>query len=49
MFGEEVENGELPNDIAWIGKVIQDICYNNARDYFNLQYLDEKTKSTATV
>ena len=35
IFGEEIENGELPNDIEWIGKVIQDICYNNAKNYFN--------------
>jgi glucuronate isomerase len=42
MFGEEVENGELPNDIPWIGKVIQDICYNNAKKYFNWHFLDEK-------
>lgn len=35
LFGEEIENGELPNDKAWIGKVIQDICYNNAKNYFN--------------
>jgi glucuronate isomerase len=35
LFGEEIENGELPNDINWIGKVIQDISYNNARSYFN--------------
>ena len=35
MFGEEIENGELPNDIDWIGKVIQDICFNNAKNYFN--------------
>jgi glucuronate isomerase len=34
MFGEEIENGELPNDIAWTGKVIEDICYNNAKEYF---------------
>lgn len=34
MFGEEIENGELPNDIAWTGKVIQDICFNNAKQYF---------------
>jgi glucuronate isomerase len=40
MYGEEVENGELPNDLALIGKTIQDICYNNAKEYFNLQYLD---------
>jgi glucuronate isomerase len=34
MFGEEIENGELPNDIKWTGKIIQDICYNNAKAYF---------------
>ncbi len=35
LFGNDIENGELPNDIAWTGKVIQDICYYNARQYFN--------------
>ncbi len=35
LFGEEIENGELPNDIEWTGKIIQDICYNNASNYFN--------------
>ena len=34
MFGEEIENGELPNDIQWTGKIIQDICFNNAKNYF---------------
>lgn len=34
IFGEEVENGLLPNDIAWIGKIIEDICYHNANEYF---------------
>jgi glucuronate isomerase len=34
IFGEEIENGELPNDIVWTGKMIQDICYNNAKVYF---------------
>jgi glucuronate isomerase len=36
MFGEEIENGELPDDIAWTGKVIEDICYNNAKQYFGV-------------
>ncbi len=36
LFGEEIENGELPNDINWTGKVIQDICFNNAKKYFNV-------------
>jgi glucuronate isomerase len=37
LFGEEIENGELPNDVAWTGKMIQDICFNNANNYFGWQ------------
>lgn len=37
LIGNDVENGELPNDIQWLGKMVQDICYNNAKRYFNLQ------------
>lgn len=35
MLGREMENGEMPNDIAWVGKIVQDICFNNAQTYFN--------------
>lgn len=35
LFGEEMENGELPDDMEWTGKIIEDICYNNAKEYFN--------------
>lgn len=34
LFGEDIENGELPDDIEWIGKVVQDISFNNANNYF---------------
>jgi glucuronate isomerase len=34
LFGKEIQSGELPNDIEWIGKLVQDICYNNAKEYF---------------
>lgn len=34
IFGKDVEAGLLPNDEKWIGKIIQDICYNNANNYF---------------
>ncbi|HZE85107.1 MAG TPA: glucuronate isomerase [Puia sp.] len=34
LFGEEVDKGELPGDIPWIGKIVQDICYHNAKNYF---------------
>jgi glucuronate isomerase len=37
LFGEEIENGELPNDPDWTGKLIMDICYYNARSFFNWQ------------
>jgi glucuronate isomerase len=35
LIGNDVENGELPDDKAWLGKITEDICYNNARNYFN--------------
>jgi len=41
LFGQEIEQGELPGDIAWVGKVIQDICYFNAQQYFNWQFLEQ--------
>jgi glucuronate isomerase len=34
LFGEEIERGEIPDDIDGVGKVIQDICYGNAKSYF---------------
>lgn len=34
LFGNDVENGELPNDIDWIGKLVNDISYHNAKNYF---------------
>ncbi len=35
LFGKDVENGELPNDVKWIGKLVSDICYHNAKRYFD--------------
>lgn len=39
LLSNDIEQGELPNDLAWTGKVVQDICYHNARNYFNWQPL----------
>lgn len=36
IFGNEMEKGLLPNDEKWIGKIVQDICYYNAKEYFSL-------------
>lgn len=46
VFGEEMEAGELPMDEAWMGKIIQDICYYNARQYFGWHQLrDPRTQA----
>jgi glucuronate isomerase len=34
ILGNDVENGELPNDMDLLGKMIEDISYNNAKAYF---------------
>lgn len=35
IFGKEMEEGLLPDDEKWVGRIIQDICYYNAKNYFN--------------
>ena len=35
LIGRDVENGELPNDIPWLGQMVQNICYHNAKTYFS--------------
>lgn len=34
LLGSDVARGELPEDETWLGKIVQDICYQNAKDYF---------------
>jgi len=34
MLGNDVENGELPDDMDWLGQMVENICYHNARNYF---------------
>tara|TARA_R110000868_G_scaffold86601_1_gene242855 strand:+ start:1931 stop:3331 length:1401 start_codon:yes stop_codon:yes gene_type:complete len=34
LLGDEIKRGELPNDMEWIGKLVSDISYTNAKDYF---------------
>lgn len=37
LIGNDVENGELPDDMKLIGKMVEDICFNNAKAYFNFE------------
>ena len=44
LVGRDVENGELPaEELPWLGQLVENICYGNAKDYFGFE------KSTAPV
>lgn len=34
IIARDVANGELPADENWLGKLVSDICYHNAKAYF---------------
>jgi len=34
IVGDDIEKGLIPNDINLTGKMISDICYSNAENYF---------------
>ncbi|WP_345158878.1 glucuronate isomerase [Pontibacter saemangeumensis] len=37
LIGHDVENGELPaSEMEWLGQMVENICYNNAKSYLNL-------------
>lgn len=35
VIGTDVHKGHLPNDIQWLGQMVADICYHNAKKYFD--------------
>lgn len=37
LIGEWVENGEFPADYKILGKIVEDICFNNAKKYFGIE------------
>ena len=37
LIGNDVENGEIPADMQLLGKLIEDISYNNAVNYFGIE------------
>ena len=36
FLGDAAARGELPNDIPMLGKLVEDVCYNNAVKYFRI-------------
>ncbi len=37
LIGNDVETGLLPKDMKLLGQMIENICYNNARNYFPME------------
>jgi glucuronate isomerase len=37
LLGNDMENGELPDDLDLIGGMVKDICFNNAVGYFGIK------------
>jgi len=37
LIAEDLRNGLVPNDLAFLGKMVQDICYHNAYRYFDFK------------
>ncbi|MGE5428435.1 MAG: glucuronate isomerase [Methylococcaceae bacterium] len=35
LLGNDVENGEIPNDMELLGQMVENISFNNAKEYFN--------------
>ncbi|MFZ6009261.1 MAG: glucuronate isomerase, partial [Bacteroidota bacterium] len=35
LIAKDVANGELPWDENWLGKIVADVCYYNAKGYFS--------------
>ena len=36
ILGQDVEDGQIPKDMELLGKLVADVSYHNARQYFGL-------------
>ena len=36
ILGNDIENGLIPNDLELVGQMVENICFNNAKDYFQI-------------
>ncbi len=37
LLGNDMENGEIPSDFDLVGGMVENICFNNVRDYFGVE------------
>jgi len=37
LIGNDIKNGLLPNDMKWLGQMVENISYYNAKNFFNFK------------
>jgi len=37
LIGNDIKNGLLPNDVKWLGQMVENISYYNAKNFFNFK------------
>ena len=42
LIAEDIVNGELPNDMEWLGSMVENICYYNAKNYFKFDHTKDE-------
>jgi glucuronate isomerase len=47
LFGTDIENGEIPADFDFIGGIVRNICFNNAKEYFGFKIPALRQKGAA--
>ncbi|UJH68592.1 glucuronate isomerase [Allomuricauda sp. SCSIO 65647] len=45
ILGNDIKKGLIPNDMPYLGSLVQDICYTNAKDYFNFNLRPNKIEN----
>lgn len=45
LLGNDVENGEIPKDMDLLGKMVEDISFNNAKSYFRFSESEIEIKN----
>ena len=42
LIGQGIAAGELPSDLPLVGKMVEEICFTNGREYFGFEFPEEK-------
>jgi glucuronate isomerase len=44
LLGADMAAGQVPNDPKWVGEMVKNICFTNAREYFGLDLAPDFAK-----